>query len=266
MPDLNTIRDNFTLGRGDLFFALKRADGTYEGERLIGNVPDFKVSTQSQSVKHYSSRRGMKTQDRDVPTQVDYASQFMTDDVNPKNLAALFLGTASVVAQTALAAQSETFASVEGGLTYQIGRGTAGNPAGLQQLTITSVKSGDDVTTYAEGDDYTQDGDLGRVTIVPGGAIADGSSIKVHYDRKAASQEQIVAGSKVVEGYIRFIAYNAEGADIDYYLPATKLAPNGDYGIITDQDWQKLGFNVSISSDAAGVPIYCNGRAYIPAP
>lgn len=265
MTDLNTIRDNFTLGRGDLFFARKRDDGTFEGERLIGNVPDFKVGVTSQSVKHYNSRRGMKTQDRDVPTQTDYASDFMTDDVNPKNLSALFLGSAAVVAQTALAAQTEVFASVEAGLTYQLGRGGVGHPAGLQKVTITSVKSGDDVTTYATPADYIADGDLGRVTIVPGGAIADASAIKVHFDRLAASQEQIVAGSKVVEGYIRFIAYNAEGADIDYYLPATKLSPNGDFAIITDQDWQKLSFKVSISADAAGVPIYANGRAYVPA-
>lgn len=265
MTDLNTIRDNFTLGRGDLFFALKRADGTHEGERLIGNVPDFKVGVTSQAVKHYSSRRGMKTQDREVPTQTDYASDFVTDDVNPKNLAALFLGTAAVVAQTALAAQSESFTNVEGGLTYQLGLGGVGHPAGLQKVSILSVKSGDDVTTYAAGTDYTADGDLGRVTVVAGGAIVDGSAIKVHFDRLAASQEQVVAGSKVVEGYIRYVAYNAEGADIDYYLPVVKLSPNGDYAIITDQDWQKMSFKVSINADATGVPIYANGRAFVAA-
>lgn len=264
MPDLNTIRDNFTLGRGDLFFALKRADGTFEGERLIGNVPDFKCGASSTSVKHYSSRRGMKTQDRDVPVQTDYSAEFMTDDVSPKNLAALFLGSAAVVAQTALAAQSEVFNDVDQGLTYQLGRGVAGHPAGLQQVTITSVKSADDVTTYVAGTDYVADGALGRVTIVVGGGIAALADIKVHYDRLAASQEQIVAGSTIIEGYIRYIAYNAEGDNIDYYLPDTKLSPNGDYPIITDQDWQKMSFKVSINADATGVPIYANGRAYLP--
>lgn len=266
MADLNTIRDNFTLGRGDLFFARKRDDGTFEGERLIGNTPALKLGVTSTSTKHYSSRRGMKTQDREVPVQTDYAGDFDTDDVSPKNLANLFLGSAAVVAQTALAAQTEAFAGVEQGLTYQLGRGAAGSPAGLQKVAITDVKSGDGVTTYVAGDDYTADGDLGRVTIVAGGGIADGDDIEVLYDRLAASQEQIVAGSNVIDGYLRFIAFNAEGADIDYYLPAVKLSPNGDFAIITDQDWQKMSFKLAISADAAGVPIYANGRAYVPGP
>lgn len=266
MTDLNTIRDNFSLGRGDLFFALKRDDGTFEGERLIGNVPDFKIGCTSQSVKHYSSRRGMKTQDREVPTQTDYQGDLTSDDISPKNLAAYFLGEAAVVSQTALAAQTETFNGVSQGLTYQLGRGGAGHPAGLQSVTITSVKSGDDATTYVAGTDYTADGALGRVTILPGGGIADASAIKVHYDRLAASQEQVIAGSKVVVGYLRFIAFNAEGADIDYYLPAVKLSPNGDLMVITDQDWQKLSYKLAISADASGVPIYANGRAFTPGP
>lgn len=263
MPDLNTIRDNFTLGRGDLFFALKRDDGSYEGERLIGNVPDFKLGSTSTSVKHYSSRRGMKTQDRDVPVQTDYSGSFVTDDISPKNVAALFLGSASVVAQTALPAQTETFTNVSLGLTYQLGLGGAGHPAGLQKVTITAVKVG--VTTMDADTDYNADGDLGRVEIIAGGAILEGDDVIVEYDRLAASQEQVVAGSKVVEGYVRYIAYNAEGADLDYYLPVVKLSPAGDYPIITDQDWQKISFNIGLSSDAAGTPIYCNGRAYVPA-
>lgn len=264
MPDLNTERQNYSIGRGDLFFALKRDDGSYEGERLIGNTPSFKLGVTSQSVKHYSSARGMKTQDREVPTQTDYAGDFETDDVSPKNLAALFLGSAAVVAQTALAAQTETFTNVSAGLTYQLGLGGAGNPAGLQKVTITDVKVG--AATMVAGTDYTANGDLGRVTILPGGAIVDGDDVIVEYDRLAASQEQVVAGSTVIEGHLRFIAYNPEGADIDYYLPAVKLSPNGDFAIKTDQDWQKMAFKLAISADAAGVPIYANGRAYTPAP
>lgn len=260
MTDLNTVRNNHSLGRGDLFFALKRADGTFEGERLIGNVPDFKLGSQSTSVKHYSSRRGMKTQDREVPVQTDYSGDLTSDDISPKNLGSYFLGDAAVVSQTALPAQTETFSDVSLGLTYQLGRAAAGHPAGLQQVTITAVKVG--AVTSDPGTDYEADGKLGRIHILPGGSIVEGDDVIVEYDRLAASQEQVVAGSKVIQGYLRFIAYNAEGADIDYYLPVVKLSPNGDFAIITDQDWQKLSFKIAISADASGVPIYANGRAY----
>lgn len=262
MTGLNTERQNYSIGRGDLFFALKRADGTFEGERLIGNTPAFKLGVTSQTTKHYSSARGMKVQDREVPVQTDYAGDFETDDVSPKNLAALFLGSAAVVAQTLLAAQTETFENVSQGLTYQIGVGGAGHPAGLQQVTITDVKVG--VTVKTLGTDYTKDEALGRVTIIDGGSIAEGDDIIVDYDRLAASQEQVVAGSTVLEGRLRFVAYNPEGDDIDYYLPVVKLSPNGDFMVKTDQDWQKMAFKLSISADANNVPIYANGRAYTP--
>lgn len=263
--NLNTERQNYTIGRGDLFFALKRDDGTFEGERLIGNTPAFKLGVTSQTVKHYSSARGMKTQDREVPTQTDYAGSFETDDVAPKNLGALFLGDATVDAVTAQVGATEDFAAVEQGLTYQIGR-SAANPAGLQKLANVVVKDGAGVTTYTVADDYEIDEALGRITIVEGGAITDASDIQVTYDRTAYSQERVAAGSTVVEGYLRFIAYNPEGDDIDYYLPAVKLSPDGDFAIKTDQDWQKMSFKLSISADTAGVPIYANGRAYTPAP
>jgi hypothetical protein len=263
MTGLNTERQNYTIGRGDLFFASKRADGTFEGERLIGNTPAFKLGVTSQSVKHYSSARGMKTQDREVPTQTDYSGSFDTDDVAPKNLAALFLGDASVEAITALAAQNESFADVAQGLTYQIGRSTA-NPAGLQNVSNVVVQV--NATPMVLDTDYKLDAALGRITIIDGGGINDGDQIDVTYDRAAYSQERVVAGSTVVEGYLRFIAYNPEGDDIDYYLPAVKLSPDGDFMIKTDQDWQKMSFKLSISADTAGVPIYANGRAYTPAP
>src|SRR5690242_14249838 len=120
MTSLYTEEKNYTLGRGDLYFAQRKADGTLAGERPIGNTPSFKMGATSTSVKHYSAARGMKVQDREVPVQTDYSASFETDDISAPNLAALFLGTAASVAVTSATGVNESFV-VEPGLTYQVG-------------------------------------------------------------------------------------------------------------------------------------------------
>jgi hypothetical protein len=261
MVGLNAQRNNHVIGRGDLFFAERRADGTLKGERLIGNTPNFAIQVSSESVQHYSSARGMRVQDRDVPIQTNYAATFTTDDVNPKNLAALFLGAVEVEAVTALAAQTETIEDVEQGLFYQVGI-TAGNPTGLQQIDITAVKVG--VATKVEGTDYRKDDALGRVEIIDGGTIADGADIIIEYDRLASNQERVASGASVVEGSLRFVAYNPEGDDTDYFIEDAKLAPNGDVTIKNENDWQMLPFRVSINTPLNGSAVLANGRAWTP--
>jgi len=258
---LNAERKNYTIGRGDLFFAERRADGTLKGERPIGNSPELSISISSETVKHYSSARGMRVQDREVPVQADYGASFTTDDVNPKNLAALLLGETAVVAVTSAPDQTETFEDVEQGLAYQVGI-SAAHPAGLQQITVTAVLVGVDAQT--EGTDYIVDEALGRITIVDGGGIADGDDVIVEYDRNAYNQEQSVSGATVVEGALRYIAYNPEGDNIDYYMPDVKLSPNGDFAIKTENDWAKMPFKVSINTPNNGSAILANGRGWTP--
>lgn len=258
---LNAERNNHVIGRGDIFFAELKDDGTLGGERLLGNTPNFAIQVSSESVKHYSSARGMRVQDRDVPIQTDYGATFTSDDVNPKNLAALFLGTVSEVAMTALAAQTETFEGTEQGLYYQVGK-TASNPAGLQQITITSVKVA--AATKVLGTDYTKDEALGRIYIIPGGGIADGDDVIVEYDRLASNQERVASGANVVRGALRFVAYNPEGDDTDYYIEDAKLSPNGDVTIKNENDWQMLPFKVSINTPLNGSAVLANGRAWTP--
>lgn len=258
MGTLNTERKNYTIGRGDLFFAERKADGTLGGERIIGNTPAFNLTVSSDSVQHFSSARGMKVQDRDVPVQTTYGASFETDDVNPKNLAALFLGTAAVGAVTSASAVVESFAGIETGLFYQVGISTA-HPTGLRKITTVIVKKG--VTTAVLNTDYTLDTDLARVVPIQGGLFADGDTMAVTYDRTAYNQDNVASGAVVKEGALHFIAYNPEGDNIDYYLPDVKLSPNGDYVIKSDNDWQKMQFKVSVNTPVNGSAIYADGRA-----
>jgi hypothetical protein len=255
----NTETKNYVLGRGDLYFAQKRADGTLAGERMIGNTPDFSLSMSSNSVKHYSSARGIRTQDREVPISVDYSAKYTTDDVNGPNLANLFFGSAETVSVTAITNGDETFTDVEQGLAYQLGMSVA-NPAGIQQVSTVVVKVGTDVQVL--NTDYTLDTALGRVVPVVGGGIADGDNMQVTWHSAAQSQERVASSNTPVEGALRFISFNAEGEDRDWYLPDVKLTPNGDLAIKADQDWQKVPFNVSIQTPTDRPAVNVNGRAF----
>lgn len=259
---LNTERNNHVIGRGDIYFARKRADGTLEGERLLGNTPNFAISATSERLAHYSSARGMRRKDRDVPVQVEFSASFTTDDVSPANLALLFFGETEVLSETAASGQTETFEDTAQGLHYQVGK-TTGRPAGLRNITITAVKVG--ATAKTLGTDYTKDETLGRITIIEGGSIADGADVIVEYDRNAYSQEQAISGATPVEGQLRFVSYAPVGDDTDYLLCDVNLSPNGDFTIKSDNDWQNLPFSVGVNVPTDGrEAVYMNGRAFTP--
>lgn len=259
MANFNPPPGNYVLGRGKLFFAEKKANGTLGGERFIGNVTAFNLSITAESAKHYDMTGGVKEQNRDVPVSTDRSATFTTDEVSPANLALMFLGSASAVSVGSAAGQSETFNAVEQGLTYQVGISTA-NPAGIQKIASVVVKVGSTAKTL--GTDYTVDTDTGRVYIVPGGTITDGANITVEYDRLASTQTRTVSASTVKEGAMRFMADNPEGVDTDYYMPDVKVYPNGDFAVLTDTDWSNQQFNVGIQRPADGRPaISANQRA-----
>jgi hypothetical protein len=74
----------------------------------------------------------------------------------------------------------------------------------------------------------------------------------------------VASGSTVVDGALKFVAYNPEGEDKNYYLPDVKLSPNGDFVVKADNDWQKMPFKVSVNTPTTGSAIYCDGAPYTP--
>jgi len=259
---LNAERKNYVIGRGDVFFAVADpVTGVLGGERLVGNTPAMNIGVQSQTLKHYGSGRGMRVQDREVPIQMDYSGSFKCDDINPKNLAFMLAGAASVAAITSATGATDSFVGVEQGLFYQLGK-TTGNPAGAQLVSNVVVKVA--TVTKVLGTDYTLDAALGRISIIEGGSITSGATVDVTYDRAAASQERVISGSTVGSGSLRFIAYNPEGDNTDYLIRDVKLSADGDFALKADNNWQEMGFKLSISTPADGAAILANGRAWAP--
>lgn len=256
-----------TLGRGKVYFD-KFAPGTKvgTGERYFGNTPEFNLGSESETLDHFNSDEGVRVKDDSVLLQLDRTGNFITDHINPENLALWMLAESSVLLQAAGTAIVHLENDVLQDRYYQIGK-TTSNPTGDRDISAVVVT--DDAgtpVTFDVNDDYTVDLVLGRIYIVPGGAIADGTNLEITYTRAARSRNHIVtAAAATIEGALRFIAFNPKGDNIDFYMPYVQLAPNGDFALKGDE-WQQLPFSVEIlklNDNTAG--IYADGRPYIAA-
>ncbi|MCE8012892.1 hypothetical protein [Billgrantia desiderata] len=249
---------NYTLGRGRLYFD----DGS--GERYIGNTPEFNLTTATETLEHYNSDEGLRNRDRNIVTQIDYSSTFTTDNISPENLAMLFMGEANTLTQAALTGEEDTFESVKPWNWYQLGTSVT-SPAGKRDVSnVAVVKGGGSALT--PGADYELDAKLGRIQVLEGGAIENGDTLTVTYDVAASTRSVVVSGAKQVQGKLRFISANPEGAgdQRDYFMPSVTLSANGDFALKAEQDWQAIPFSVEIAKTESAEAIYADGRPYTP--
>ena len=250
----------YTLGRGRVYFDVFVASSTtITGERYIGNTPSFNLSAESENLDHFDADEGIKTKDKSVTLSLNRTGSFVTDNIDPDNVALFFVANASVAAQAAATGKTTVITNPLGDRYYQLGA-TSGNPSGDRQVTNVVAGGGAVVVT-----DFTVDAELGRVYIVKGGAIDGDASVTFTYDTVAKSRKKIVtSGNATVEGALRFLANNATGAQLDYYMPSVKLAPNGEYEL-KGESWQQMSFNVEIQKrDDTTEAIYIDGRPYTP--
>jgi hypothetical protein len=255
---------NQTLGRGEIHFAPFKA-GTLipDGYRYLGNTPEFNLSVTSESLPHYTMDRGTKIKDKSVNLQTDFAGTFTCDDISMDNLALFFLGSASRVAQASATAETETIADVKLGRSYQIGE-TDALPMGVKSVTISAAVVG--ATPLVAGTDYELDGPRGIITILEGATnVNDGDDVEITYDLAAVSYDRTISGNKQIEGAIRYLAYNAEGEDVDYRMAHVRISPNGDLPLKGD-DWMTTPFNVEIIKPAGREAIYANGQPFVVTP
>lgn len=276
-----TSNPNYTLGRGELHFARFIGDTQNPaGESYIGNTPELSLTIAQEVLDHFSSDHGIREKDESIALQVNRTGSFTTDNVNPENIGLFFFGSTSTVTEAGGPLQ-EVLEDVEQGKYYQLGL-SASRPAGAKGLigdTDDSNSAGgfaaylfndsnsiDDFNDSNSGvaalvatTDYVLDPELGRLYIVPGGGIADGASVFISATVKASTYSRVISGSQPVEGAMRFLAFNPNGDDIDYYFPWAKISPNGDYALKSDA-WQTIPFNIEILKRTDREAIYADGR------
>ena len=255
---------NQVLGRGKLYAAPVDSVTLLPigGERYFGNTPELGFNVEQEKLDHYSSEAGTKQKDKSVVLEVSRAGTFSCDEISKENVALFLMGASSTYSQALSAGQAETLTGVEQGFYYQLGM-TSGNPGGVRNAVMTSVKDETDTTTYAAGTDYVYDQAKSRLYIVPGGAIASAAAEDFHliYDVPAETRDAIISGDSEFACFLRFIADNPEGENKDWTMPYVKISPNGDFSLKGD-DWQTMSFNIEVlKRDDTTEAIYVDGRA-----
>lgn len=257
-----TQQQNYTLGRGRLFFDRLMPDGTYTGERYLGNTPEFALSASSETLEHYNSDEGIRSRDRNVVTQINYTGSYTTDNVVPENLALMFLGSSEVLTQAAAPGQTSAFTNLKAWNWYQLGASDA-SPSGVRSVSnVTVADDAGTVTGITEGTDYELDATLARFQVLEGGKLDGLAAITVTYDVDAASRTRVVSGSQQVTGRLRFIAANPQGDQADYFMPSVTMSANGDFSLKAESDWQAIPFSLEISKTETQEAIYVDGRPY----
>lgn len=257
---------NLTLGRGELWFApFLTGTTTPTGERYLGNSPEFSATIETENLDHFDSDHGVNEKDDSIPLSTNRTGSFITDNIDPKNVALFFFGQSNVFTVPGGAVVDETHLSVSPGLTYQLGMSDA-DPTGARNILATPTPTVTDDTpttpvTYAAGTDYTLDLALGRLTVLETGTIDEGTNLVIGYTTAASSRSRIISGSTAVAGAMRYLAFNPAGPQLDWYMPYVKLSPNGDYNLKGDE-WQQIPFSIEILKKTGREALYIDGRAY----
>lgn len=246
------------LGRGSLFINARIA-GAYAGEQAFGNAPEFSYDYKATKADHYESQTSISQKDRSIIVREERGAKITVDHVSVENVAYYLGGTIETVEQTASTVTDEEI-TVAPGRHYQIGQ-TPANPAGVRNITELTVKDSTGTTTYDLGEDYEVDLALGRLRILSSGTIAAGK-IKLGYTKPAAKWKRIKTGeANQIEGALRFLSDNADGANRDYYFPSVKLTPSGSLPLIKDgTEFIKISFDVEILKPEGLESIYVDGR------
>lgn len=253
---------NLTIPRGKVLFARYLTGTQTPGPfKELGNTPEFTLSREVSKLSHYSSQSGMKVLDEELTTDSKLTGTLMTDDMRATNVALWMMGSPTTLTQSSLTAQVSN-ETVDQGDIIQVGR-TTGNPAGARKITVASVTSDPTGTTYVANTDYIVHSDLGLVEIVAGGGIDDASDIIINWSAAATTSQQIAVSDVDAEGELKFVSYNAQGAQSDITLPRVRISPNGDMSMLSDPEnpaFQTITLSVSALKKDNLALAYRNGR------
>lgn len=266
----------YTLGRGEVFFnKFKPGTNIGEGERYLGNTPEYSLTNEVETLDHFNADRGLREKDESVLLEISSSGSMNCDNISGENVALFFLGNLLTKSSTSVTAQKEVFTSWKRGLTLQLGT-TDATPTGVRKVSNVKVgKAAKAATLNLTGDisaipgvtivdaagNYEVDLDLGRLYLEPNSTEINGDiKLVVQFDVAAQSREMVISSNDVVQGSLRFVSHNAKGENKDYFFPKVTLSPDGDYNLKGD-DWQSMGFTFDALKLQGRERVYIDIRA-----
>ena len=266
----------YTLGRGEVFFnKFKPGTNIGEGERYLGNTPEYLLTNEVETLDHFNADRGLREKDESVLLEISSSGSMNCDNISGENVALFFLGNLLTKSSTSVTAQKEVFTNWKRGLTLQLGT-TDATPTGVRKVSNVKVgKAAKSATLNLTGDisaipgvtivdaagNYEVDLELGRLYLEPTSTEINGDiKLVVQFDVAAQSREMVISSNDVVQGSLRFVSHNAKGENKDYFFPKVTLSPDGDYNLKGD-DWQSMGFTFDALKLQGRERVYIDIRA-----
>ena len=232
--------ENYSLGRGRLYFNRKISAGVYDGERDLGNAPDLSLNVKVDWLEHFSSRSGMKSKDKRIASQVTPEVSFMLDEIVAENLAMTFLADVATVTQAAATGEMVSFTAKKSRF-FDLGKRNVSNVV---------VEVGAVVKTVSV--DYTVDAATGRIYIPETSTIADAATVDVTFDCAIDNSTQLKTFKQYeVEGIFRFVSDNPTGQNMELMVWNLSLSPDGDTAFIGDK-WTEIKFKGEMLRDDVG--------------
>ena len=230
---LSPSTNNLSLGRGIVYFDLDDVDGNATGERDLGECSLFDIEVNMETLKHYTHRGGLKTQDAEVPLEATVNGKITLDEYSKYNLILALYGTESAVVQVAGSVASES-------VTVHLGCWMKLDYRSISNLAFLSGSPVEDT-------DYRVDETTGRVYFCQDTAIfTEDQVVNVSYDYSALNLPIIQAfGRDKVEGLLRFIGDPQRGPIWELEAWKVQLSTNTAISFISDE-WGSIELNVSI--------------------
>lgn len=251
-----------TYGSGEIYFAKYLMNTTTPGAyRYLGNTPEFLLNSEIETLEHFDSDHGIRTQDDSITTSQTRGGNITTDNINQENLALFFTGTTGIITQASAASQVENIASVQFG-TYHLGVNSTTRPTGYRNITVSAITGSGGTPTYVNNTDYVVDAISGTVRFLEGGTLTQGTAVVINYAVGASTRDQIISGSQTIEGALKFKSFNATGPKWDYFMPRVKLSPDGDFAL-KGEDWLEIPFNVQVLKLGELESVYIESRPVV---
>jgi alpha-glucosidase (family GH31 glycosyl hydrolase) len=238
-PQIAPNAANLLLGRGALYFD-RFASGTMnrQGEVHLGNVTKLEITTTDEAKEKYSSMVSTSALLKSVNVKRTVEVKLTADEFSLANMALALMGSEGTLTQAASTAADETVTtSAKHGRWYP-----------LAKRNVSSVV----ITGKVEDTDYQVDAETGRIYIIPGGAITEGSTVTVaSYSYGTIDYKTIVgANANVIEGYLRFIGDPATGPEFELEVWRVQAQPDGAFGLITE-DYGNFSLTLKVLDDSA---------------
>jgi hypothetical protein len=240
-----TTSKDLWLGAGKLFFNRLNKLGQPTGERPLGNAPEFTLTTATEKKEKYSSMDAAKGLLESIVTKVTITAKTKLDYFSPANLALALMGEEGVYTQVAEADKDVQFTKVTQGMFYNLGY------KAVKDVVVAPTPAS---TPYVLGTDYKLDVKTGRIEIIVGGGIADGSDIDVTFDVGECAMVKISGGvAKKIEGYLHFVGDPTMGPAYEGEFWRVSITPDGDLGFISE-DWGSIGLTIDVQNDSEHHP------------